>query len=36
MHLKTVFLGNMRLLAAPALATVGQAESVSVTGRDDK
>ena len=36
MHLRTVFLGNMLLLAAPALATAGQPESVSVTGRDDK
>ena len=36
MHLRTVFLGNMLLLAAPGLAVSAEAESVSVTGRDDK
>ena len=36
MHLRTVFLGNMLLLAAPGLAATAEVESVGVTGRGDK
>ena len=36
MHLRTVFLGNMLLLAAPGLAVTAEVESVGVTGRGDK
>ena len=36
MHLRTVFLGNMLLLAAPGLAATAEVESVGMTGRGDK
>ena len=36
MHLRTVFLGNMLLLAAPGQAATAEVESVGVTGRGDK
>ena len=36
MHLRTVFLGNMLLLAAPGLTATAEVESVGVTGRGDK
>ena len=36
MHLRTVFLGNMLLLAAPGLAATAEGGSGGVTGRGDK